>query len=324
MGQPFALRFLAGKLQGMDVSLEEMEDKLILGRAPDADVVLDETMVSRRHARLYVEDEALYIEDLGSTNGTFVNGQKIHSSALKEGDRILVGTSLMKLISADAMEGTAKLQMPGPGGESTARLTLPLSMFDPAATTTLVHSIDSARFSGVIEEIPLLDILQLLSSSKKGGVLEVRGPQGIGNLHIKNGQVIYAALSGHPGLRPEKAVYRMLAWQTGTFELKPLESQPYEAQITDSTEGLILEAMRQLDEIRRIEQRVPALESRLTLAQPMPQPLRNLSAQQLDVLQLVHNVGQVGVILDRSPLPDLETYEALIHLLKAGFVTLPK
>jgi pSer/pThr/pTyr-binding forkhead associated (FHA) protein len=318
MGQPFALRFLAGKLQGTDLSLEEMADELILGRAKDAAVVLDETMVSRRHARLYVEDGVLQVQDLGSTNGTFVNGQRVQRAALKEGDRILVGTSLMKLISADAMEGTAKLQV----SEGTARLTLPPAMFDPTATSTAVPVAGSLRFSGVLEEIPLLDLIQLLSTSKKGGVLEVRGPQGSGSIHLRNGQVTDAALSGHPDLRPDKAVYRMLAWQAGSFELKPPDGRASGIPLADRTEGLVLEAMRQLDELRRIEDRLPALEARLVLVHPMLRPLRDLGSDQLDVLQLVHNVSQVGAILDKSPLPDLETYEALLRLLKSGYITL--
>ncbi len=67
--------------------------ELILGRAPDCQIVIPSAAVSRRHARLRRLDEGLVIEDLGSSNGTFVNGEKISTpKGLKDGDRISFGT----------------------------------------------------------------------------------------------------------------------------------------------------------------------------------------------------------------------------------------
>ncbi len=67
--------------------------ELILGRAPDCQIVIPSAAVSRRHARLRRLDGNLVIEDLGSSNGTFVNGEKISTpKSLKDGDRISFGT----------------------------------------------------------------------------------------------------------------------------------------------------------------------------------------------------------------------------------------
>jgi pSer/pThr/pTyr-binding forkhead associated (FHA) protein len=63
-----------------------------LGRAPRADFVLDAAMVSRLHCRLTVSEAGdLEVLDLTSTNGTFVNGRRVHRSALIHGDRLRVG-----------------------------------------------------------------------------------------------------------------------------------------------------------------------------------------------------------------------------------------
>lgn len=74
------------------------EKKLVVGRSLDCDIVLDDGLASRRHALFRHRDGAVTLEDLGSRNGTLVNGQKIDSYAkLKVGDRVTVGAHLFQL-----------------------------------------------------------------------------------------------------------------------------------------------------------------------------------------------------------------------------------
>ena len=62
-----------------------------LGRAHDADFIVDAPLVSRLHCRIEAGREVLRVIDLASTNGTFVNGERIEQSELREGDRLRVG-----------------------------------------------------------------------------------------------------------------------------------------------------------------------------------------------------------------------------------------
>lgn len=62
-----------------------------LGRGTLADFVLDAPLVSRAHCRLLVTDGQLVVEDLGSTNGTFVNDRPVQRAILKIGDRLRAG-----------------------------------------------------------------------------------------------------------------------------------------------------------------------------------------------------------------------------------------
>ena len=63
-----------------------------MGRAAQADFIVDAALVSRVHCRLTLSPaNELTIEDLGSTNGTFVNGKKIRAAALSPGDKLKVG-----------------------------------------------------------------------------------------------------------------------------------------------------------------------------------------------------------------------------------------
>src|SRR5678815_1739810 len=91
-----ALRFISGKYQGGEYPIEENRP-IVVGRSSELDMVLVEEMVSRKHARIEMKDGKILIEDLGSTNGTFVNGERIVKGSLKEGDRVLIGLSLIHI-----------------------------------------------------------------------------------------------------------------------------------------------------------------------------------------------------------------------------------
>jgi len=62
-----------------------------LGRAPRADFVLEAALVSRLHCRLTASDKAIDVVDLDSTNGTYINDQRVRSGTLASGDRLKVG-----------------------------------------------------------------------------------------------------------------------------------------------------------------------------------------------------------------------------------------
>src|SRR5882724_4578588 len=103
----FGLRFISGKYQGGEYALAEGQE-IVIGRSSELDMVLVEEMVSRKHARIALTDGVINIEDLGSTNGTFVNGEKVDRGTLMEGDRVLIGTNILKVI-ATAVDADQKL-----------------------------------------------------------------------------------------------------------------------------------------------------------------------------------------------------------------------
>jgi pSer/pThr/pTyr-binding forkhead associated (FHA) protein len=306
----YALRFISGKYQGGEFPLK-VDREIIIGRSSDLDMVLVEDMVSRKHAKISTSNGQVIIQDLGSTNGTFVNGEKIKRVRLREGDRILIGTSIIKLVTVE--QTNAEVPLPGAGPEQ--------RHFGQQPTTgTPRRTVSGARsMAGSIDEIPLPDLLQLLSTSKKSGVLEIRSEQ-IGRIYLRKGQIYYATIDDSYDLNPRKAIYRMLVWESGSFELQPPDDKEFLDELDEATEGLLMEAMRQLDEIRNIKDEIPAREDRLLLTKPMVAPLRDLTPEQLDLVQLVHNYGQVGLVADKSPTTDLDTYRDLIALIKANVV----
>ena len=66
-------------------------DRISIGRSPDAEVFLDDVTVSRNHALIVRRQDGLYIDDLGSLNGTYVNRRRIESHKLADGDEIQIG-----------------------------------------------------------------------------------------------------------------------------------------------------------------------------------------------------------------------------------------
>lgn len=305
-GKNYALKFISGKYQGGEFPLKA-EKQVVIGRSSELDMVLVEDMVSRKHARIILTSGVVMIEDLGSTNGTFVNGEKVKQASLKEGDRILIGTSILKLI----MHG---------GGEevdqSTAMRNLEKVAAAQAARST---NTKASSMTGKIEDIPLPDLLQLFHTSKKNGVLVVTN-QHEGRIYLRQGRVYYAVIDENHNLGPQKSFNRIVTWEQGDFELRAAEAQEFMVELDESTEALLMEALRQLDEFKRIQKELPPLDAQLIINMPLQPPLRELTPELLDVLQLVHNHGTLAGVLDHSDQDDVVVSEAVLQLIKRNYV----
>jgi diguanylate cyclase (GGDEF)-like protein len=103
-----ALVFLRGELIAAPIPLERGE--VVLGRALEADVRVNDARASRLHARIRIErdprtGEALYrITDLGSTNGTLLNGEPISEAILQDGDKLTIGEQLLRFELLDDID----------------------------------------------------------------------------------------------------------------------------------------------------------------------------------------------------------------------------
>lgn len=82
-----------------DAQVKEIpEGGLLVGRGSFCDIILTDEYVSIRHCKVFLENGEVFIEDLGSTNGTLVDGEKIEKkSGLKAGQSIHIGISVLKI-----------------------------------------------------------------------------------------------------------------------------------------------------------------------------------------------------------------------------------
>ena len=93
---PTELHVVEGPLQGRVINLHGAP--LLLGRAQEADLVLDDDYVSGRHARLFPQGSRWFLEDLGSTNGTYVAGSQLtRTVAVDPGTAIRIGKTVLEL-----------------------------------------------------------------------------------------------------------------------------------------------------------------------------------------------------------------------------------
>src|SRR5579872_2020650 len=97
------LKFENAVLQEVAVGSSEVS----IGRSPDNGLVIDNPAISHYHARVFSEDGRLMLEDFGSLNGTFVNGQRVKMVTLKAGDSVAIGKHTIVVSDSRELDGFA-------------------------------------------------------------------------------------------------------------------------------------------------------------------------------------------------------------------------
>jgi hypothetical protein len=295
------LRFVSGRYQGQDFPLDDRRS-YIAGRSTEVDLVLADDAVSRKHARFYPARGRIWVRDLGSRNGTIVNGLAVERHCLRDGDRIAIGSSLAKVARTDPDAVSAKR-----AGE--------------------VHretDLSNRAMAGSLEEVPLMDVLQWLATSRKTGTLKVRDPDAerVGSVQLRDGRVFYAAITGAAELAPEKALIRMLNWRRGSFELDSAVMEAVKGEINMSLEHMLMEAARQEDELANLAKKTPLPKprARVVLVKPCPVRWKDLPPAELDLVQDLVEAGSWWRVLDLSATDDLTLSRVLVLLKKKGVV----
>src|SRR5690606_13400677 len=136
-------------------------------------------------------------------------------------------------------------------------------------------------------------------------------------LYFRNGKVIDAEC-GH--LTGEEAVYRLLTWSDGEFEVLFRNVRRRDA-IASSTQGLLMEGMRRLDEWGRLAEQLPALDSRFEIAfDELAERLADLPDELNRVLRLFDGNRTIVEVVDCAGLVDLEALELVAKLYFEGFL----
>jgi len=214
----------------------------------------------------------------------------------------------------------ARVDELGPSDIIRADLDEVISRISEASPREARGSVDQ-EIRGDIEQMPLVDLLQLLSMNRRSGVLGITTTTGAGEVRLADGEVIDAV---YKRLEGEKALFRLLTEREGRFAFST--GEPTTARrITSPTSHLLMEAMHQVDEVKRRRAELsPAGEALLIDDGPAPSPSRppdlpgERAALARDLTLLLEIPRAVDELLDESAAPDLTVLDALTSLMGAG------
>lgn len=225
--------------------------------------------------------------------------------------------SIPLIILADEALATATLP-----GYLEGVLVKPLNLDEVRAhVNSVFQRADAARevgqergaVQGSLDQISMVDLLQVFSMNRRSGCIRLTGgPQRArAEVFVADGRIDDAVIGNARG---EKALYRLLAWEDGTFEFVPGATASANT-ISAATDSLLMEGMRQGDELARVRESAPALEAeikRLVPPEEVPEGLHPVTAEIFDLLQFYSRVGD---LIDRAKATDLEVVLALQSLL---------
>lgn len=170
---------------------------------------------------------------------------------------------------------------------------------------------------GNVQQMPLVDLLQLLTMNQRSGVLAVATPTGTGEVRLANGQVVDAVYRRAEG---EKALFRLLGEQQGQFMFVPGEGAV--RRIQTPTNALLMEAMRSLDELRQIRKGIAPASEVFVADEPMSmsafpnvEGVERLEREIVSALQVPRSLDE---LCDEVTAPDLGIVSTLARLLSAG------
>lgn len=146
---------LSGEAPGKTYRLEGRE--ILVGRNPECGVLIDSNAVSRKHARILFDGNDFHLEDLGSRNGTFLNGERVHDSAVlfdKDEVRICDVTLLFRHSSGRPrpVAGVSRIDSNIPGGRNSDE-TRRLIDSEKEDTSTILNVLDAGRKSVMMVQV---------------------------------------------------------------------------------------------------------------------------------------------------------------------------
>jgi pSer/pThr/pTyr-binding forkhead associated (FHA) protein len=202
-------------------------ETLRLGRSRSCDLALRSPDASRRHAEIVLGASGWLVRDLDSTNGTFVNGERVAEHLLQPGDRIEIGSDAITFcevgVDLDRIDASAS-------GE--------------AQTMMVERPILDESFQGSLAEIPTFALLQVLEMGRKTGCLHTDSDDGPGRIWLFEGAPTHAETKLQRGFDAAISVVHATG---GRFRFEPgapAQERTIEASVTE----LLLEASRLLDE----------------------------------------------------------------------------
>jgi len=173
-------------------------------------------------------------------------------------------------------------------------------------------------FQGSLKELPVPDIVQLMSVSGKTGVFTLtRGPER-GFIYLKNGQMVHSRLGDLTG---EEAIYALAIWSSGDFQFTP-DDETDEHTVTKSNTSLLMEAARRLDEWKVLSKKIPGIDAVPRLKErESPEPV-TLSPQEWNLAGKIDGHRTIEEIARANRMAPFDVAKTLYGLVAADLVEL--
>ncbi|HXD40304.1 MAG TPA: FHA domain-containing protein [Ramlibacter sp.] len=170
------------------------KDRTTLGRRPYNDIVIDNLAVSGEHAVLQMSGNEVYLEDLNSTNGTYVNGKAVKKQLLQNSDTVEIGKYKIKYINEAAgpgfektmiiKAGSAGIVAPPPSQPSAAAAQPGSAAARPAEATAANAAIKVLSGAAAGREVPLVKVVTTIGKPGVAVAAITRRPHGFVVAHV--------------------------------------------------------------------------------------------------------------------------------------------
>ena len=154
------------------------KDRTTLGRRPYNDIVIDNLAVSGEHAVMQMSGTEVALEDLNSTNGTYVNGKAIKKQALQNGDTVEIGKYKIKFVHEGALDQHEKTMVISAGAAAAKTSAAAPVAAASAAALTAGASIRVVSGAAAGREVPLVKVVTTIGKPGVAVAAITRRPQG--------------------------------------------------------------------------------------------------------------------------------------------------
>ena len=173
------------------------------------------------------------------------------------------------------------------------------------------------RFSGSTQDMAVVDLLQTFEVSRKSGVVHLRSGTQEAHIYFRDGKVVDAELGR---LRGEEAIYRALIWNEASFEVE-FKSIANEDVIGGSTQAILMEGMRRVDEWGRLCEQLPPLTTVFQIDhEQLLERLNEIPDELNGILKLFDAERSLTEVVDDSPFEDLSTLSTITKLYFEGLL----
>ena len=185
------------------------------------------------------------------------------------------------------------------------------------APATSAGGAGRTRFSGSIADMNVVDLLQTFEVSRKSGIVHISNGDAAAKIYFRDGKVVDAALGRLLG---EEAVYRTLIWNEGDFEVEFCKVDSPDV-IESSTQGLLMEGMRRVDEWGRLLEALPSLSTVFEVdSEELLERLNEIPDELNSILRLFDGKRNLMQVVDESPFEDLSTLSTISKLYFEGLL----